>query len=185
MTDPVSIREVVETAGGTYGPVSVLVNNAGINHLGTVRDIPIEDWDETINVNLRGVFMTCRFCIDSFIETNGSIVNIASGAGFHGSPDYAAYGPSKAGVLNLTKQLATDYSPDGVRVNAIAPGVIDAWMADQELEDEEVRQWKAENILLDRFGSSQDVANGVAFLCSDVASFITGETVVIDGGWEA
>lgn len=185
VTDPDSVREAVDTAEGTYGPVSLLVNNAGINHLGSVADISIEDWDETIKVNLRGVFLTCRFCINSLIETKGSIVNIASGAGLHGSPDYAAYGPSKAGVLNLTKQLATDYSPEGVRVNAIAPGVIDAGMANQELEDEEVRQRKTDNILLDRFGTPQDVANGVAFLSSDAASFITGETMVIDGGWDA
>lgn len=185
LTDEASVESAIADAEEGFGPVEILVNNAGVNHLGSVTDVAVDDWDETIAVNLRGAFLASRFSMGSLVTQNGCIVNVASGAGLHGSPNYAAYGPSKAGLINLTQQLASDYSPEGVRVNAVAPGVIDAGMASQELEDPAAIEYKRENTLLDHFGSAQDVANAVAFLASDAASFVTGETLVVDGGWEA
>jgi NAD(P)-dependent dehydrogenase (short-subunit alcohol dehydrogenase family) len=88
-------------------------------------------------------------------------------------------------VINLTRQLARDFSPEGVRVNAVAPGVVAAGMATQELDDPETAAYKREKTLLDRFGTEQDVANAVLFLASAAASFVTGETLVVDGGWRA
>ncbi|UTF55655.1 SDR family NAD(P)-dependent oxidoreductase [Natronosalvus rutilus] len=185
LTNAHSVEDAISNAEAAFGPVEILVNNAGVNHLGSVTEVDIDEWDETVSVNLRGAFLTARFSVESLVETEGCIVNIASGAGLHGSPGYAAYGPSKAGLINLTRQLARDYSSDGVRVNAVAPGVIDAGMAGQELEDPDTIAYKEENTLLTYFGDAQDVANAVTFLASDTASFVTGETLVVDGGWDA
>ncbi|WP_338726916.1 SDR family NAD(P)-dependent oxidoreductase [Haladaptatus sp. DJG-WS-42] len=183
LTDETQVRESIAAAIDRFGPLSVLVNNAGVNHLGSVDEVSVADWDTVLAVNLRGAFLTARYALPSLLETSGSIVNIASTAGLHGSPGYAAYGPSKAGLVNLTRQLAVDFSPDGVRVNAIAPGIIDAGMAAQELDDPETVAYKQEKTLLPRFGTPEDVSNAVVFLASDAASFVTGETLVVDGGW--
>lgn len=183
LTDETQVRNGISKAIDQFGEVEVLVNNAGINRLGSVNEIQIEEWDRIFAVNLRGAFLTARFCLPSLLKTNGTVINVASTAGLHGSPNYAAYGPSKSGLLNLTRQLAVDFSQNGVRVNAVAPGVIEAGMAIEELSDPDIRQRKREKTLLPRFGTPQDVANAVLFLASDAASFITGETVVVDGGW--
>jgi NAD(P)-dependent dehydrogenase (short-subunit alcohol dehydrogenase family) len=183
LTDERAVEEAVRTAVETHSPLGVLVNNAGVNHLGRVDEVTVEEWDRTLAVNLRGTFLVTRFALPSLRETAGNVVNVASTAGLHGSPNYAAYGPSKAGVLNLTRQLARDFSPAGVRVNAVAPGVIDAGMAAQELRDPETAAYKREMTLLDRLGTEQDVSNAVLFLASPASSFVTGETLVVDGGW--
>jgi NAD(P)-dependent dehydrogenase (short-subunit alcohol dehydrogenase family) len=185
LTDEAAVETAVQTAVETYGSLDVLVNNAAVNHLGRADEVSVDDWDETLAVNLRGTFLAARFALASLRETGGSVVNVASTVGLHGSPGYAAYGPSKAGVINLTRQLARDFSPEGVRVNAVAPGVVAAGMATQELDDPETAAYKREKTLLDRFGTEQDVANAVLFLASAAASFVTGETLVVDGGWRA
>ena len=184
VTDHDAVQSMVANAEEAFGPVEILVNNAGINRLGSVGDLPIEQWDEVISVNLRGVYSVTQAALPSLRENNGRLVNIASTAGINGAPDYAAYGPSKAGVINLTKQLAIDYSPE-IRVNAVAPGVIDAGIAKPELEDPERAARKREATLLSRFGTEQDVANCVLFLVSDAAVFVTGEVLVVDGGLNA
>ncbi|WP_332897779.1 SDR family NAD(P)-dependent oxidoreductase [Haladaptatus sp. CMSO5] len=183
LTDETAVRESIHAALDRFGPLDVLVNNAGVNHLGSADEVSVDEWDEVLAVNLRGAFLTARYALPSLLETGGSIVNIASTAGLHGSPGYAAYGPSKAGLVNLTRQLAVDFSPEGVRVNAVAPGIIDAGMAAQELDDPETVAYKKEQTLVPRFGTPQDVSNAVVFLASDAASFVTGETLVVDGGW--
>ncbi|WP_336360655.1 SDR family NAD(P)-dependent oxidoreductase [Haladaptatus sp. ZSTT2] len=183
LTDKTQVRESIAAALDRFGPLDVLVNNAGVNHLGSADEVSVDEWDEVLAVNLRGAFLTARYALPSLLETGGSIVNIASTAGLHGSPGYAAYGPSKAGLVNLTRQLAVDFSPEGVRVNAVAPGIIDAGMAAQELDDPETVAYKKEQTLVPRFGTPQDVSNAVVFLASDAASFVTGETLVVDGGW--
>jgi NAD(P)-dependent dehydrogenase (short-subunit alcohol dehydrogenase family) len=185
LTDAESVESAVDEAMAAFGPVDVLVNNAGVNHLGSVDEVSVEGWDETLAVNLRGAFLVTKYCIESLVERRGSVVNIASGAALHGSPGYAAYGPSKAGLVNFTRQLAVDFSPEGVRVNAVAPGIVDAGMAAQELDDPETVEYKKEQTLLDRFGTPRDVANAVVYLASDAAGFVTGETLVVDGGWDA
>jgi NAD(P)-dependent dehydrogenase (short-subunit alcohol dehydrogenase family) len=179
------VESAVEEAESRFGPVSLLVNNAGVNHLGRVDEVGLDEWDRTLAVNLRGAFLTTRRCIDSLVATEGAIVNVASGAGLHGSPRYAAYGPSKAALINFTKQVAVDFSPEGVRVNAVAPGTVETRRVVRKLADPELAAMKRENTLLTRLGDVQDVANAVAYLASDAASFVTGETLVVDGGWDA
>lgn len=184
VTDHDAVQTAVAEAEDVFGPVEILVNNAGINRLGPVGELSIEDWDEVHAVNLRGAFSMTQAVLSSLRKQGGCIVNIASTAGINGSPDYAAYGPSKAGVVNMTKQLAVDYSPE-IRVNAVAPGVIDAGIAIPEMEDPEKERRKREATRLDRLGTEQDVANCVLFLVSDAASFVTGEVLVVDGGLNA
>lgn len=164
------------------GPLDIVVNNAGVNELGAVVDVSIESWDRVLATNLRGTFLVSRFALPSLADTGGSLVNVASTAGLHGAPRYAAYGPSKAAVINLTRQMAHDYAADGVRVNAVAPGVIEAGMALPELADEATAERKRAITLLDRLGVPQDVANAVLYLASDAAGFVTGSTLTVDGG---
>lgn len=184
VTDHDAVQSMVADAEEDFGPVEILVNNAGINRLGSVEELSVEEWDEVFSVNLRGAYSVTQAALSSLRLNDGRLVNIASTAGINGAPDYAAYGPSKAGLINLTRQLAVDYSPE-IRVNAVAPGVIDTGIAKQELEDPERAARKREATLLSRFGTEQDVANCVLFLVSDAATFVTGEVLVVDGGLNA
>lgn len=182
VADADAVERAVAEAVDEGGPLDLVVNNAGINRLGAADEVAIEDWDAVTAVNLRGTFLVSRFALPSLRETGGCIVNVASTAGLRAVPRYAAYGPSKAAVINLTRQMAHDYAPDGIRVNAVAPGVIEAGMALPELADEATAERKRASTLLDRLGVPQDVANAVLYLASDAASFVTGTTFTVDGG---
>lgn len=185
VSDENAVKAAVESAIDAAGPVSVLVNGAGINRLGTVEQISVDTWLSVLSVNLLGAFLCSKHLLPSLRQENGSVVNIASTAGLHGAPKYAAYGPSKAGLINLSKQMALDYAEEGVRVNAVAPGVIKAGMAMQELADEDTAKRKEAITPLPRLGTPRDVANVVLFAASDAASFITGATLTTDGGVSA
>lgn len=185
VADESEVAAVVETAAEAVGPLDIVVNNAGVNHLGTVESVSVSDWDEVLAVNLRGTFLVSRYAMPSLRETAGTVVNVASTAGLHGAPGYAAYAPSKAAIINLTEQMAHDYADAGVRVNAVAPGVVAAGMAMQELEDEATARRKHDITLLDRLGVPRDVANAVTYLVSDAAAFVTGTTLTVDGGVSA
>lgn len=185
VSDEDDVVAVVDSATDAAGDVSVLVNVAGINRLGSVEEVSTAEWESVLAVNLRGVFLCSKHALPSLRETTGCIVNVASTAGLHGAPRYAAYGPSKAGVVNLTQQMALDYAPEGIRVNAVAPGVIEAGMAMEELADPDVAARKEAITPLPRLGTPRDVANVTLFAASDAASFVTGATLVTDGGVSA
>jgi NAD(P)-dependent dehydrogenase (short-subunit alcohol dehydrogenase family) len=180
-----AVEAAVTAATERAGDLAVVVNNAGINHLGSIEDVDVADWEQVLAVNLEGCFLVSRYALPSLRRTGGNIVNVASTAGMHAAPDYAAYAPSKAGVLNLTRQVALDYASEGVRVNAVSPGVVEAGMAMQELADADVAMRKEAITPLDRLGRPRDVANAVLFVASDAASFVTGANVVTDGGVSA
>jgi NAD(P)-dependent dehydrogenase (short-subunit alcohol dehydrogenase family) len=180
-----SVESTMAEIRDSAGDIDVLVNNAGVNRLGTLEEISIEDWDTVQGVNARGAVLVTKFGIESLKRTNGCIVNVASIAGMRGSGKYATYAPSKATLINHTKQVAVDYGTEGVRANSVAPGIIDAGMGTDELADPDRAAVKRENTVLDRFGTATDVAEAVLFLASDAADFITGETLVVDGGWTA
>jgi NAD(P)-dependent dehydrogenase (short-subunit alcohol dehydrogenase family) len=172
-----SIREL--------GGIHILVNNAGI-HIGgqPVVDYPLESWEKTLNVNLRGSFLCSQYAGRWMVNNGGgNIVNIASVAGIIGLPDTCDYGPSKAGVINLTRVLAVEWAKYGIRVNAIAPSYIMTPLTERGISegfvtlDELVKQ-----IPLRRLGQPEEVAKAALFLASEDASFITGSTLPVDGG---
>lgn len=186
VTDQADLEAMVQTAVDTYGGLDIAFNNAGIegeylpSHSQT-----IENWQDVINVNLSGVFMGMREEIPVMLEDGGgAIVNTASVAAIDGFPMLAPYVASKHGVVGLTKTAAVEFGGDGLRVNAICPGVIDTPMIErtEEVTSEALEQ-TIQATPMGRLGDPEEIAGAVAWLCSDDASFITGEQLVIDGGF--
>jgi NAD(P)-dependent dehydrogenase (short-subunit alcohol dehydrogenase family) len=170
-----------------YGKVDVLVNNAGIFMVRPSFDLTEDEWDKTIDTNLKGVFLCSQIIGKKMAERRtGAIINISSVVAFSSFPDRAAYCAAKAGVVSLTKTLAVEWSQYNVRVNCIAP----AYLETERLKNE-VRAGKRDmtpvvsRTPMRRLGKPEEAANVVAFLASDEASFVTGETVLVDGGWMA
>jgi 3-oxoacyl-[acyl-carrier protein] reductase len=162
------------------GGLDILVNNAGILRDKSIAKMTLEDWSAVIGTNLTGVFLGCKFGLE-VMRDGGSIVNIGSlsaSAGFHGQANYAA---AKGGVHSLTRVLARECARRAIRVNAVAPGVIDTAMMAAVAQD--VREGMARAIPLRRFGEPREVASAVLFLASDLASYVTGHTLSVNGGW--
>jgi 3-oxoacyl-[acyl-carrier protein] reductase len=182
VTSPDEARAMVERAIDAFGAVDILVNNAGI----TGRDAPLwettdEDWEKVLGLNLTGVFYCCRAVVSHMRERgSGAIVNVASISGKEGNPNMIPYSVSKAGVICLTKALAKEVIHDGVRVNAVAPGVIETPLLDQ-LQPEAIEYMRSK-VPMGRMGSPEEVAAVVHFLASDAASFVTGQCYDVSGG---
>jgi 3-oxoacyl-[acyl-carrier protein] reductase len=183
--DEVRIDEVVNAVAEKYGRLDVVVNNSGINQLAPLCDMPTETWRHVLDVSLTGPFLVTRRALNIMRElgTGGAIVNMSSIAGWmrtaEGESHYAA---AKAGIMGFTRAAAMEAAPHGVRVNAVAPGL--AWnpflgkiYGDEYVED------MARQTPLGRVGQPQDIANAVAFLASEKASFITGEVLCVSGGY--
>ncbi|MEI8062550.1 MAG: SDR family oxidoreductase, partial [Verrucomicrobiota bacterium] len=163
-----------------FGSLDIVVNNAGIIRDKTVRKMAEDDWQAIIDTNLTGVFNVCKVAADA-LNDGGRIVNFASIAavvGFFGQSNYAA---AKAGVSALTKVLSRELARRRITVNAVAPGVVLTEMG--KTIPEEVRAKMLENIPLGRFGEPSEISNVVLFLCSDLASYVTGQTIHVNGGW--
>jgi 3-oxoacyl-[acyl-carrier protein] reductase len=170
-------RRLVEEAG----ELDLLVNNAGVTRDGLLARMPDEDWETVLRTNLYGAFHTCRAAARGMMRRRrGSIVNITSVVGIHGNPGQSNYAASKGGLIGFTKALARELAPRGVRANAVAPGYIDTALTG--VLPEEVTAAILTNTPLARLGEPRDVAGAVRFLCSDEASFITGEVLLVDGG---
>jgi 3-oxoacyl-[acyl-carrier protein] reductase len=164
-----------------FGRVDVLVNNAGITRDRLFVRMTNDDWAAVINVNLTGAFNCSKAFASAMLkQRSGSIVNIASVVGQIGNPGQANYAASKAGVIGLTKSLAREFAPRGVRVNAVAPGFIRTAMTDALTED--VQTQMKQSIPLGRFGEAGDVAGVVMFLVSDASAYVTGQVINCDGG---
>jgi 3-oxoacyl-[acyl-carrier protein] reductase len=177
VSDDGDARRLVEEAG----ELDILVNNAGITRDGLLMRMPDEDWRIVLETNLGGVFHTCRAASRGMLKRRaGSIVNISSVVGVHGNPGQTNYGAAKAGIIGFTKSLARELGNRGVRANVVAPGYISTRLT-EELP-EELKELMLQNTPLGRFGSPEDVAGAVRFLCSDDAAFITGEVLLVDGG---
>jgi 3-oxoacyl-[acyl-carrier protein] reductase len=163
------------------GDLDILVNNAGLTRDGLILRMPDEDWRTVLDTNLGGTFYTCRAAARGMMKKRaGSIVNLTSVVGIHGNPGQTNYAASKAGIIGFTKSVARELASRGVRANAVAPGYIQTALT--EVLPDEVQQAILANTPLARLGTPGDVAWAVRFLCSDEASFITGEVVLVDGG---
>jgi 3-oxoacyl-[acyl-carrier protein] reductase len=177
VADPEQAKRLVEEAG----ELDVLVNNAGLTRDGLIARMSDDDWRTVLDTNLGGVFHTCRAAARGMTRRRaGSIVNVSSIVGLHGNPGQTNYAASKAGIIGFTKSLARELGSRGVRANVIAPGYVSSRLTDEISDD--VRQAMLSNTPLGRFGEPEDIAGAVRFLCSDEASFITGEVLLVDGG---
>jgi 3-oxoacyl-[acyl-carrier protein] reductase len=177
----VSAPEDAQRLVGEAGDLDVLVNNAGVTRDGLIARMSDEDWAEVIDTNLGGVFHTCRAAARGMMKRrSGSIVNISSIVGLHGNPGQTNYSASKAGIIGFTKALARELGNRRVRANVVAPGYIDTRLT--QVMAGEMKELMLANTPLGRFGSPADVAGAVRFLCSEEASFITGEVLLVDGG---
>ncbi|MHA3703693.1 SDR family NAD(P)-dependent oxidoreductase [Jatrophihabitans sp. YIM 134969] len=163
-------------------PTSV-VSNAGIVRFGPLLGLEVADWEAALRVNLTGMFVVGRsFARVVDPAAQASIVNIASINGIAAAPFAGAYSASKAGIVMLTQQMALEWAPLGVRVNCVAPGLIDAGMSEPIYEDAEVRALRQGKVPMNRLGSAEEVASAVMFLAGEASAYITGQTVVVDGG---
>jgi 3-oxoacyl-[acyl-carrier protein] reductase len=177
VADPAEARRLVEEAGD----VDILVNNAGLTRDGVLARMSDEDWRDVIETNLSSVFYTCRAVTRGMMKKRaGSIVNVSSIVGLHGNWGQTNYGASKAGIIGFTKSLARELGSRNVRANVVAPGYVNTRLTDVLPED--AREAMLANTPLSRLGDPDDVAGAVRFLCSDEASFITGEVLLVDGG---
>ena len=179
-------RAVDDTVGG-LGRIDILVNNAGLGPENPAEDVREEDFDLTVAVNVKGTFFASQAAGRAMIaQGNGRIINLSSQAGFVALPTESVYCMTKAAIVHLTKCLAVEWGQHGITVNAVAPTFISTPGTDSALADPEFRADVLERIAgLHRIGEPMDVAGAVVFLASPAASLITGETILIDGGWTA
>jgi len=186
VSDPDEVEAMVDTAVETYGSLDFAFNNAGIEgESEPAGEHPLDNWEQVIDVNLKGVFLAMRNEIPAMLESGGgSIVNTSSIAGLVAFPNLSPYVASKHGVIGLTKTAAIEYSGEGIRVNAISPGVIDTPMVARSQEDDpEMMEATKAATPIGRLGQPDEIGDAAVWLCSDDASFVTGETLTIDGGY--
>jgi meso-butanediol dehydrogenase / (S,S)-butanediol dehydrogenase / diacetyl reductase len=178
----------VDTIEKHFGRIDALVNNAGVAVFKQILDTTAAEWQRVMDVNLTGPFLCTQACARVMLRNpgaaKGSVVNIASISGMRASSLRVAYGVSKAGLIHLTKQQAMELGNAGIRVNAVAPGPVDTAMAKQ-VHTADIRRDYHDNIALNRYGSEEEIANVVHFLCSPATSYVNGQTLAVDGGFDA
>ena len=180
ITDPDSVKKAFDVFDS---PLDLLVNNAGLVRFGPLESLAVQDFQDVVNVNLVGSFIVAREAAVRMKATGGgAIVNVTSMGGIHPAPGGGAYGASKAGLAQMTELMSVEWGPYGIRVNAVAPGFIDAGMSAPFFTDEAVRAKRTGGVPLGRLGTAADVAQTVLYLGSEEATYITGQEIVIDGG---
>jgi len=183
------VEELVRKAVDKWGKIDILINNAGICQFKPFLELTEEEWDRTININLKGYFLCSQAAAKEMAkQKSGVIVNIASvamGQQGIGLPNIVHYCASKGGIVAMTEAMALELAPYNIRVNAIAPGMIDTPMVDTVKQDPKSIEGLLARVPLHRMGEPQEVSNLVLFLASDESSYMTGSTVVVDGGWLA
>jgi gluconate 5-dehydrogenase len=180
--DVVALRDAVLAR---HGRIDVLVNNAGINPVWRgIEKISLAEWQGIIDTNLTGTFLCCKY-IGSVLESGGSVINVSSIAGHVGLTRSVPYCASKGGVELLTKALALDWAKRGVRVNCLAPGYVDTDLTHALLSHETHSKPFLDHVPMGRFGTPREIAGAAVFLASDASAYMTGQSLVVDGGWTA
>ena len=187
VSDPASVQHLVQTTLNSYSDVNVLFSNAAIQVNKTVEETTVEEWNREMAINVGGMFLCAKYCLPHLRRTKGCIVNMASVNGFFVEPMCAGYCATKGAIIALTKAMAIDHGKDGIRVNCICPGYIDAGLAwgyfEAQPNPAAARAAAGKLHALWRIGKSEEVGRVAVFLASDDASFMTGSVVVVDGGF--
>jgi meso-butanediol dehydrogenase / (S,S)-butanediol dehydrogenase / diacetyl reductase len=184
VSDPHQVQKTFQQIQMQFPAVDALVNNAGVAVFKPAEEVSFEDWVAVMATNLNGTFLCSQACFPALVAGQGSIVNIASISGVRASTLRMAYGTSKAAVMHLTKQQAVEYGNKGVRANAIAPGPVETEMA-KLVHSVDIRTSYSDAIPLARYGTVEEMADAVYFLCSPMARFINGQILAVDGGFDA
>ena len=184
VTDADAVAAAFASIAERLGGIDILVNNAGIRHQAPIAEHPVDVWRRTIDVNLVGTFICTQAALPWMRKAGGGVIlNVASMAGMLALTNRSAYNASKAGVMALTRSTAAELAAEGIRCNAIAPGVIETPLSAPYFEDERMREILTTNTPQGRWGQVADVAGPAVFLCSDAAEHIHGATLSVDGGW--
>ena len=182
---PSQVGQAIGRVAAAFGRIDALVNNAGIAVFKPLLETTYEEWSRVLDVNLSGPFLCTQACAPVMLKTGGgAVVNITSISGLRASTLRVAYGTSKAALDHLTKQQAAELGNLGIRVNAVAPGPVDTAMA-KAVHSAAIRADYLDAIPLNRYGTEDEIAAAVAFLCSDAASYSNGQTLAVDGGFDA
>ncbi|WGW04975.1 SDR family NAD(P)-dependent oxidoreductase [Tropicibacter oceani] len=184
ISKPDEIAQMVQGTLDWAGRIDSLINNAGIAEFGSITECTYDMWRRVMSVNLDGVFLCSQACTEALKQTQGSIVNIASISGLRASTLRVAYGTSKAAVIQLTKQYAAELGEFGIRVNCVAPGPVRTKLA-MAVHTQEIIDAYHDAIPLNRYGSERELAEVICFLASEQASYVTGQVVAADGGFDS
>ena len=190
VASPADVNAAIEKISVAFGRIDALVNNAGIAVFKPLLEHTFDEWRQVMSVNLDGAFLCTQACAPVMLKNAkttggcGAVINIASISGLRASALRVAYGTSKAAIIHLTKQQAVELGNMGIRVNAIAPGPVDTDMA-KKVHSAAIRSDYADAIPLARYGTPEEIAEGVGFLCSPAASYINGQVLAVDGGFDA
>ncbi len=182
LTDAAACESLVERARQACGGLNLLVSNAGASAPGSLADLPVEQWDATFALNVRATWLLARAARPALAAARGTIVAIGSMSGLHPHPGYGAYSPAKAALAMLCRQLAQEWAPHGIRVNAVCPGMIRTPLTEAVYLDAELKAQREALVPAGRIGRPEDIGSAVAYLVSPGASYVTGQTLVVDGG---
>jgi NAD(P)-dependent dehydrogenase (short-subunit alcohol dehydrogenase family) len=182
VSDEMSVEAMVEQCVEKFGKIDILINNAGIFPVSSVEDMQEEEWDHVIGTNLVGAFLSSKAVVSKLIEQeSGRIISISSGRAFQGAKNAAHYASSKAGIIGFSKALALELAPHRITVNVICPGITDTAQPRGHQSEEQIYA-QAQKIPLGRIGQPEDLVGTAVFLASDAAAFITGQTIIVNGG---
>ncbi|MCI5041872.1 MULTISPECIES: SDR family NAD(P)-dependent oxidoreductase [Donghicola] len=181
---PEQVTEMIAAVKGAFGRIDAVVNNAGVADFGPIEETDFARWRRVMETNLDGVFLVSQAAIPSLKETKGALLNIASISGLRASTLRVAYGTSKAAVIQLTKQQAAELGEYGIRANCVCPGPVRTKLA-MAVHSQEIIDAYHDAIPLNRYGSEREIAEVIVFLCSERASYVTGQVVASDGGFDS